>query len=80
MSVADVLTNEFRLKYDEIRKELLILPLYSGKPTDNPIRHTLDMLVGMGPEKASRWVGETILLLVPEMRRDLFKLGDETSE
>lgn len=76
MGIEKVLTNDFELHYDEGTKRLLVYAFEGGKKPSVPITLTLDTLKDMGPEKASKWVGETVLLLIPAMRRQLFELAD----
>lgn len=75
MSFTSVLANDFRVRYDEDRKVLQITTVQNGRPDAAPIEIRLDTLLDMeNPQEACRWFGETILLLVPEMRSTLFKL------
>ena len=78
MGIEKVLTNDFELHYDEATDRLLIYGLEHGKKSEVPIALKLGILKDMGPEKASKWVGETVLLLIPAMRKHLFRL-DESS-
>lgn len=77
MGIEKVLTNDFVLHYDEATNRLLIYALENGKKSDFPIALKLDTLKEMGPQEASRWFGETILLLIPTMRKHLFQLKTE---
>jgi hypothetical protein len=77
MKVADVLTNEFLVRYDEATQRLLIFTLKNGQPTsDVPIVSRLSMLEEMGKTEASRWVGETLLILIPTTREKLFDVHE----
>jgi hypothetical protein len=76
MGIAKVFTNHFELHFDETTNRLLIYAFEGGKKPDVPIAMKLDTSKDMGPEKASKWVGETMLLLIPAMRKSLFKLTD----
>jgi hypothetical protein len=79
MDLSSVLTNDFKVRYDEGRKALLITTIHGGKPSSVPIEIRLGTLLDMDdPQEACRWFGETILLLVPELRAELFKLPPET--
>ena len=78
MGIAKVLTNDFELHFDEATNRLLIYAFEGGKKPDVPIAMKLDTLKDMGPEKASKWVGETILLLIPAIRKGVFKLADSS--
>jgi hypothetical protein len=79
MDLSSVLTNDFKVRYDEGRKALLITTIHGGKPASMPIEIRLSTLLDMDdPQEACRWFGETILLLVPELRAELFKLPPET--
>jgi|GEM_PF-1991715 len=77
MKAEDVFTNEFAIQFDEDSKSLLIFTVHQGR-LDPPIRLRLDTLTEMGAAVASKWVGETILLLIPEMREKLFQLEQIT--
>jgi len=73
MKISDVLTNEFLVKYDEENHELRIFRLKNGqKEYLSPIVHKLSMLKNMGKDEASRWVGESFLIFIPETRKELF--------
>ena len=74
MTRKSVLTNDFQVEYDETNDRLLIWGLEAGKRPLAPIDLKLSTLQDMGPEAASKWVGETILLLIPAMREKLFRL------
>ena len=74
--MANVLTNDFEVHYDSSTERLLIYPYEDGRKPEVPIALKLPTLQGMGPEKASKWVGETLLLLIPAVRKALFKLTD----
>lgn len=79
MKVSEVLTNEFLVRYDESGERLLIYMLKNGKPdSDVPISLRLEMLKDMGSDEASKWVGQTLLLLVPAMREKVFSLPKES--
>ena len=69
----EVLTNEFFVRYDEHGECVCIHTVHEGME-DPAIRIRLDTLKNMKPEDASKWVGETILLLVPSLRREIFGL------
>ena len=74
MKDAEVLTNEFAVRYDERGECVCIHTIHEGRE-DPAIRIRLDTLKNMKPEDASKWVGETILLLVPSLRREIFGLS-----
>jgi hypothetical protein len=76
MNKHDILTNEFSVQFDSKTDALLIHTIHHNKK-DSPIRLKLDTLIGMGSDDASKWVGETILLLIPEIRKKLFNLEDK---
>jgi len=76
MGIEKVLTNDFELHYDEGTDRLLIYALEGGKRPAVPIALKLETLNEMGPEKASKWVGETVMLLIPALRKRLFRLAD----
>jgi hypothetical protein len=75
MDIEKVFTNDFELHYDEATERLLVYALEKGKKPAVPIALKLATLQGMGSEKASKWVGETVLLLIPAMRKHLFQLA-----
>jgi hypothetical protein len=72
----DVLTNHFDVQYVNDDASLLIRTINNGKPAEIPIRLRLDALQKMGSAKASEWVGQTLMLLIPELREKLFELKD----
>ncbi|MGH8550155.1 MAG: hypothetical protein ACRERU_16440 [Methylococcales bacterium] len=76
MSIEKVLTNDFVLHYDDETERLLIYPLEQGEKPEIPIALKVSMLSEIGAKEASKWVGETILLLIPAMRRKVFQLPD----
>lgn len=72
MDLTSVLSNDVKLRYDEARKILQVTTIHKGKPTDAPIQIRLSTLLEIRDEQAAcRWFGETILLLIPEMRKAL---------
>lgn len=71
-----ILTNDFIVRYDEAGQVLRIYTIHDGEKSPFPIDLQLDTLKDMGRGDASRWVGETLLLLVPEIRRKLFDLDN----
>jgi len=73
MNKNDILTNEFVVHYELDTETLLIYTIHENRK-DSPIRIKLNTLIEMGGDDASKWVGETILLLVPDMRKRLFNL------
>lgn len=74
MDTEQVLTNDFVLHYDEDTDRLLIYALENGKKPEFPIALKLKTLTEMGPQEASKWFGDTVLLLIPAMRKHLFHL------
>jgi hypothetical protein len=72
----NVLTNQFNVQYVNDEASLLIRTINNGNPAEIPIRLRLDALQKMGAAKASEWVGQTLMLLIPEMREKLFELKD----
>jgi len=76
MDKNDVLTNHFDVQYINDEASLLIRTINNGELAEIPIRLRLDALQKMGPAKASEWVGQTIMLLIPDMREKLFELKD----
>lgn len=78
MDISSVLSNDFKVRYDDERAVLQITTIHNGKPAAVPIELRLSTLLGMqDPQEACRWFGETILLLVPALRTELFKLPPE---
>jgi hypothetical protein len=68
-----VLTNEFVVRYEENGECLCIHTVRAG--VEEPaIKLRLETLKGMGQDAASKWVGETIMLLVPSLRTEVFGL------
>jgi hypothetical protein len=78
MNKNEILTNEFSVHFDTDADTLLIYTVHDNKK-DRPIRLKLDTLIEMGSDSAPKWVGETILLLIPKMRKQLYKLEDTES-
>lgn len=76
MEVNDILTNEFHIRYDAQGERLLLFRIIEGVPSEDPIELRLTTLVEMGSDNASKWLGETLLLLIPEMRKKLFNISD----
>jgi len=72
MNVKDVLTNDFTVRYAPDEKALLIYP----GDAKVPIRLRLSMLEEMGPVQATQFVGERLLLLVPELRAKVMGVKD----
>lgn len=75
MNASDIFTNDLTVRYDEATESLLI---YSGlNPAADavPVRHRLSMLSSMGKDEASKFIGQTILLLVPAARDKVFGEG-----
>ena len=78
MDITSVLTNDFKVRYDEDRKVVQITTVHNGRSAAIPIEIRLDTLLDLDtPQEACRWFGETILLLIPELRSVLFKLPPE---
>jgi hypothetical protein len=77
MGISRVLSNEFKVVFDESSQAFHIVAIRQGKPSVAPIRITLETLLSMDdPQEACRWFGETILLLVPDAREKLFNLSE----
>jgi hypothetical protein len=76
MLAEDILTNEFRVTFDTDEKSLLVRTVVNGVESQYPIRLRLQNLKEMGPAKASEWVGQTLMLLIPTMRAELYGLTD----
>ena len=74
MQANEILTNQFVLRYDEASEVLRIFTVHEGNETQFPIELRLATLQDMGSEKASKWVGETLLLLIPAMRSHLYRI------
>lgn len=75
MKKEDIFTNEFAIQFEEDSNSLLIFTIHQDN-CDPPIRLKLDTLTDMGSAAACKWVGETILLLIPEVRKKLFQLEE----
>ena len=73
MEDSDVLTNEFAVRYDEHAECLCIHTVRAGVE-ESAIKLRLETLKDMGPDAAAKWVGETILLLVPSLRTGVYGL------
>jgi len=74
MNVDEVLTNEFFIHFDESSERLLVYRVKDGVKLDFPVELRLSTLIEMGSAGASKWVGETLLLLVPTVREKLFHI------
>lgn len=72
MNIEDISTNDFYLHYCNEQKILFVHPIIEGKKSEFPIEIKLDTLLDMGKNDASKWIGETILILITEMREKLF--------
>jgi hypothetical protein len=77
MKSSEVLSNNFRLSYDEAADILRVYTVHEAKESPVPIELRLDTLKQMGRAAASAWVGETILLLIPAVRTKLFGIRTE---
>ena len=77
MKSSEVLSNDFRLSYDEGADILRVYTIHKGKESPFPIDLRLDTLKQMGRAAAPAWVGETILLLIPAVRTKLFGISSE---
>lgn len=78
MKKNEVLSNEFIIKYDEESERVLIYTKkYGVLDSDVPISLRTEMLIEMGADAASKWMGQTIFLLVPELRKKLFGIKDD---
>lgn len=78
MKKNEVLSNEFIIKYDEENERVLIYTKkYGVLDSDVPISLRTEMLIEMGADAASKWMGQTIFLLVPELRKKLFGIKDD---
>jgi hypothetical protein len=75
MKPEEFFTNDFVVNFNENEQCLLIHTVHNGD-LDEPICLKLETLTNMTTAEASKWVGETILLLIPEIRKKLFKLND----
>jgi hypothetical protein len=74
MGVGEILTNSFFVEYDEGRRHLCLYTINDGIRADVPMRLRMDSLVEKGKEHAAQWVGESIFLLIPALRRELYSL------
>lgn len=79
MDKDDLLTNCFTVEYDEDRRHLCVYTVHNGVRADVPIRLRMDSLLGKGKEHAAQWFGESIFLLIPSLRRELYDLDRDDS-
>lgn len=63
-----VLANAFSVTYDPVRQVLLISKKHASGHSQDLLTFTLQTLRDLGWPGASRWVGEAVLLLIPETR------------
>jgi len=78
MKVKHALSNEILVRYDEENERVLIYTKkYGVLDSDVPISLRTEMLIEMGADAASKWMGQTIFLLVPELRKKLFGIKDD---
>jgi len=77
MDKSDILTNNFFVEYDEERRHLCVYTVNNGVKADVPIRLRMDSLLEKGKEHAAQWFGESIFLLIPSLRRELYDLDKE---
>ena len=79
MDKNDILTNSFFVEYDEGRRHLCVYTVHNGIRADVPIRLRMDSLLGKGKEHAAQWFGESVFLLIPSLRRELYDLDKDDS-
>jgi predicted thioredoxin/glutaredoxin len=77
MPKEDILTNDFRVTFDVEDQSLLVRTVVNGVESRFPIRLRLQSLQQMGATKASEWVGQTLMLLVPTLRKELYGLKED---
>lgn len=77
MDKSDILTNSFFVEYDEERRHLCVYTVNNGVKAEVPIRLRMDSLLGKGKEHAAQWFGESVFLLIPSLRRELYDLDKE---
>lgn len=63
-----VLTNAFGVTYDPVGQVLTISMKHASGHSQDLLTFTLQTLRDLGWPGASRWVGEAVLLLIPETR------------
>jgi len=63
-----VLANAFSITYDPVRQVLSISKKHASGHSQDLLTFTLQTLRDLGWPGASRWVGESVLLLIPETR------------
>ncbi len=76
MEVEDVLGRDFSLRYDPKAECLLISKMQDKKKVGVPISIKLSTLKTMDKELACNWLGKTILLLIPETRKDILEVEE----
>lgn len=69
----NVLTNELFVRYDEAREKLLICHFDQEKFPTPLIEIALATLENMTFSEASQFVGERLILLVPDLRKKFSK-------
>ena len=72
----DMLTNDFRIHFDEEAGDLLVHWLDEEGHCPHPIRISFETLLDAGSEEAARFLGERVLLLIPRARKELFGIDD----
>jgi hypothetical protein len=77
MDKSEILTNNFSVEYEPDRKQLCIYTINNGVRADVPIRLRMDSLLEKGKEHAAQWFGESIFLLIPSLRRELYDLDND---
>lgn len=77
MDKSEILTNNFSVEYEPVRKQLCIYTINNGVRADVPIRLRMDSLLEKGKEHAAQWFGESIFLLIPSLRRELYDLDND---
>ena len=69
----NILTNELNLRYDEVQKKLAIChPDQATFPTPL-IEITLTTIENMTFSEASQFLGERLILLIPDLRKQFSK-------
>ncbi len=74
MNVDNVLSREFTFRYVPEEESLILYRSLNPNSDPAPIKLHLQTLEDLGPARTSKFVGETLLLLIPELRQHLFGL------
>lgn len=76
MDYRDILSNQFEISYEEERDAVIIKYFNDGGVCVRPIVIKMETLEEIGEEKASQFLGERVLLLIPAARKRIFAIED----